>query len=167
MIWDEDENFEPKAKRSVGRPVENPFPSPEVEAEFVSRGQAMIDLYYHPAGPNTRHDFVFSPRHAMSKTLFWSLVFIHYVNRRQMKRNLQGFLATIHQHFGTQVVSDRTSLAKSVKSLDRFNVHQMRMNELDGYDGRRQKSLRSQYQYVMNRWEAQSDTRQTPIITNN
>lgn len=156
-IWTEDdeETYTPKVKHTaVGRPVENPFESPEVEEEFARRGKAMIELYYKPSGPDTRKDFVFGPGRDMSKTLFWALVYIYYTRAvKQMKENLQGFLSAVQAHFGTDVASDRTSICRSVKMLEPLSVHNKHIGDLSGSAGERQKKYRSYYQYVIRRWE--------------
>jgi len=152
MFWDDDD-ITPKTKRSVGRPLENPFPSEEVEEEFVSRGASMIERFYHPAGPNTRLDFVFGPGGAMSKTLFWSLVFIYYVQKKGMKNNIQGYLSAVQRHFGAAVASDRAGITKKIAFLDNYYVHCIATHPMSGAEGRVQEKLRKQYQYIVRRWE--------------
>lgn len=152
MNWDEDSK--PKTKRSVGRPVESPFPSFETEEEFVQRAQAMINLYYHPAGPNTRKDFVFRPGCALSKTEFWSYVYVYYTNTQGMKRNVLGFLNAILQHFDPQVVSDRTSLTKRIGLMENIRAHLKYIAYDDeGDDADKQVKKRKQYQFVVRRWQ--------------
>lgn len=125
MLWEDDE-IEPKAKRAVGRPVENPFPSLECEEDFARRGKAMIDLYYQPGadGANTRHDFVFDERHRMSKTHFWGIVYIYYTeDKKLIRKNIQGFLNAVQRHFGASVASDRGAISRNVSMQLSMHVH--------------------------------------------
>ena len=153
MLWTEDEDFEPKAKRAVGRPVENPFLSAETEEDFVCRGEAMLRLYYKEGGPSTRHNFVFGPNRGMSKTLFWSIIFVYYVTEKRMRNNVQGYLNAILLHFDAKVVSDRTSLCQSVGLLLRLTANLKYSCELEGAEGKKQKEYRSKYQFVVNLWQ--------------
>lgn len=153
MLWTEDEDFEPKAKRAVGRPVENPFLSAETEEDFVCRGEAMLRLYYKEGGPSTRHNFVFGPNRGMSKTLFWSIIFVYYVTEKRMRNNVQGYLNAILLHFDAKVVSDRTSLCQSVGLLNRLTANLKYSCELEGAEGKKQKEYRSKYQFVVNLWQ--------------
>lgn len=153
MLWTEDEDLEPKAKRAVGRPVENPFLSAETEEDFVCRGEAMLRLYYKEGGPSTRHNFVFGPNRGMSKTLFWSIIFVYYVTEKRMRNNVQGYLNAILLHFDAKVVSDRTSLCQSVGLLLRLTANLKYSCELEGAEGKKQKEYRSKYQFVVNLWQ--------------
>lgn len=152
MIWRDDEEITPKTKRAVGRPVENPFCSTESEEEFVRCGEAMLRLYYKEGGPNTRHDFVFGPSRDMSKTLFWSIIFLYYTTEKHMQNNLQGFLFAITRHFGAKVTSDRTSISKCVKLLNKLTANFKHSFELSGAAGKQQEMYRSYYQYVVKKW---------------
>lgn len=153
MLWTEDEDLEPKAKRAVGRPVENPFLSAETEEDFVCRGEAMLRLYYKEGGPSTRHNFVFGPNRGMSKTLFWSIIFVYYVTEKRMRNNVQGYLNAILLHFDPKVVSDRTSLCQSVGLLLRLTANLKYSCELEGAEGKKQKEYRSKYQFVVKLWQ--------------
>lgn len=153
MLWTEDEDLEPKAKRAVGRPVENPFLSAETEEDFVCRGEAMLRLYYKEGGPSTRHNFVFGPNRGMSKTLFWSIIFVYYVTEKRMRNNVQGYLNAILLHFDAKVVSDRTSLCQSVGLLLRLTANLKYSCELEGAEGKKQKEYRSKYQFVVKLWQ--------------
>ena len=153
MLWSEDDNFEPKAKRAVGRPVENPFLSTEIEEDFVRRGEAMLRLYYKEGGPNTRQNFVFGPNRCMSKTLFWAIIFLYYVTQKQSQNNLQGFLNAILLHFGSKVTSDRTSICQCVGLLNHLTANMKYSFELDGAEGKQQAKYRGYYQYVVKRWQ--------------
>ncbi len=152
MLWTDDEDITPKAKRAVGRPVENPFCSTESEEEFFCRGEAMLRLYYKEGGPNTRHDFLFGPDRGMSKTLFWSIIFLYYTTEKNMQNNLQGFLFAITRHFGAKVTSERTSISKCVKLLDKLTANYKHSFELSGAKGKQQAMYRSYYQYVVKKW---------------
>lgn len=153
MNWSDDENPEPKAKRAVGRPVENPFLSAEIEEDFVRRGEAMLGLYYKDGGPNTRQNFVFGPGRGMSKTLFWSIIFVYYVTEKRLHNNLQGYLNAILQHFDPKVTSDRTSLSQSVGLLTRLAANMKHSFELTGADGKKQHEYRAKYQFVVKLWQ--------------
>lgn len=153
MLWTDDKDNEPKAKRAVGRPVENPFLSAETEEDFICRGEAMLKLYYKEGEPSTRHNFVFGPNRGMSKTLFWSIIFIYYTTEKHMLNNLQGFLFAITRHFGGKVTSDRTSISKCVKLLNILAVNYKHSCELSGTAGKQQELYRSYYQFVVKRWE--------------
>lgn len=152
MIW-RNEDIEPKAKRAVGRPVENPFCSTESEEDFVRRGEAMLRQYYKEGALNTKQNFVFGPGRKMSKTLFWSIIFIYYINEKQMHNNLQGYLFAIHRHFGTQIASDRTGISKCVKLLNALTVNFRHSCELSGAAGKQQEEYRISYQDVIRMWE--------------
>lgn len=155
MPWIDDNDLTPKAKRAVGRPVENPFHSTEIEEDFVRRGEAMLKLYYKDKGPKTRLNFVFDPDHDMSKTLFWSIIFVYYLSTKQVDNNLQGFLNTILLHFDPKVTSDRTSLCQSVGMLTRLYVNTKISFELnqDFEKSKEQKKYREKYQYVVKLWQ--------------
>ena len=58
--WEE-EIFEPRPKKAVGRPARNPFHTVECEEDFIRRFRNMVERYYHPT-PNTYSDFVFAAR---------------------------------------------------------------------------------------------------------
>lgn len=148
-----DEDITPKVKRAVGRPVENPFLLAETEEEFVRRGQAMLRLYYKEGGPNTRHNFVFGPNRGMSKTLFWSIIFVYYNMEKLLRNNVQGYLNTILLHFDPKVVSDRTSICQSVGLLNRLAANMKHSCELTGADGRKQQEYRAKYQFVVRLWK--------------
>lgn len=152
MPWTDEDELTPKAKRSVGRPVENPFLSAEIEEDFVRRGEAMLRLYYKEGGPNTRHNFVFGPNRGMSKTLFWSIIFVYYVTENQLRNNVQGYLNTIRLHFDAKVASDRTSICQCVGSLNRLTAYLKHSCELVGADGKAQKEYRAKYQLVVKLW---------------
>lgn len=161
MLW-EDDDIAPKAKRAVGRPVENPFASAEVEEDFARRGAAMIDLYYRPGldGANTRHDFVFDERHCMSKTQFWSIIYIYYItSHRIVKPNLQGFLSAVQRHFGTAVASDRAAISRNVNSQLSMHVNYKHGDVLarDNDDSRTLRRYRSMYLGVTKFWEQLGD----------
>lgn len=155
MIWIEGEGFELKEKRTVGRPLESPFCSKESEEEFIRRGKAMLELYYRPGGDSkTRKDFVFNAGYAMSKTSFWSFIYLYYRLEHQMHDNLQGFLSVIRLNFGEKVSSDRTTLLKCVKMFDEHAVQFKNSCEKESKAEKDvQDTLRSHYQYVVKRWK--------------
>lgn len=153
MRWIDEDELTPKAKRAVGRPVENPFLSAEIEEDFVRRGEAMLRLYYKEGGPNTRHNFVFGLNRSMSKTLFWSIIFVYYVTDNQLRNNVQGYLNAIRLHFDAKVVSDRTSICQCVGSLNRLTAYLKHSCELGGALGRQQAEYRGYYQYVVKKWQ--------------
>lgn len=153
MIWTNEDSITPKTKRAVGRPVENPFLSAEIEEDFVRRGEAMLTLYYKEGGPNTRQNFVFGPGRAMSKTLFWSIIFVYYVTEKRLRENVQGFLHALLLHFDPKVTSDRTSICQSVGLLNRLAANMKHCFELSGADGRKQKEYRAKYQFVVKLWQ--------------
>lgn len=153
MSWTDDDNTPQKAKRAVGRPVENPFLSPEIEEDFVRRGEAMLKLYYKEGGPNTRLNFVFGPGRAMSKTLFWSIIFVYYYYEKQLRNNVQGYLNVILLHFDPKVTSDRTSICQSVGLLARLSAHNVDGGTVTGTTGKQQVKYRGYYQFVVKRWQ--------------
>ena len=153
MSWTEDESMEPRAKRAVGRPVENPFLLPEAEEDFVRRGEAMLRLYYKEGGPNTRLNFVFGPERAMSKTQFWSIIFVYLVTQKQLRNNVQGYLHVILQHFDPKVTSDRSSICQCVGLLDKLTANLKHSFELSGADGKKQREYRAKYQFVVKLWQ--------------
>ena len=153
MSWSDAEDFEHKAKRAVGRPVENPFLSAEIEEEFVRRGEAMLRLYYQEEGPGTKQNFVFGPDRGMSKTLFWSIIFVYYVTEKQLRNNVQGYLNAVVLHFGPRVVSDRTSICQCVGLLNRLTANMKHVGVLEGAEGRKQRAYRAKYQTVVKLWK--------------
>ena len=157
MLWTDDDDLMPKAKRAVGRPVENPFLSAEIEEDFVRRGEAMLRLYYKEGGPNTRHNFVFGPDRAMSKTLFWSIIFVYYNTEKLLRNNVQGYLNVILLHFDPKVTSDRTSICQSVGLLNRLTANLKHCFEQKGADERKQKEYRAKYQFVVKLWKGVLD----------
>lgn len=152
MCWTDDD-ITPKAKRAVGRPVENPFLSAEIEEDFVRRGEAVLRLYYKEGGPNTRQNFVFGPNRAISKTLFWSIIFVYYNVEEKMRNNVQGFLNVILLHFNPKVTSDRTSICQSVGLLVRLKAYMVDGGIVTGTTGRQQEKYRGYYRYVVRLWQ--------------
>jgi len=153
MNWDDDFDLTPKGKRPVGRPADNPFPSPESEQEFVCRARVMIDRYYKPGGPNTRKDYVFGPGRSLSKTQFWAFIFIYYETKHQLKDNIQGFLNIVQTNFGTKVASERTTISTCVNMLRSLHVELKHSFVLSGSRGKAQEGYRSKYQFIVRRWE--------------
>lgn len=140
-----------KEKRPVGRPKE-PLFSSAAEEDFIRRASVMIERYYKPV-PNMKQDFVFDAVHKISKTKFWSLVYIYFVKERKMKENMQGFVSFIHLHFGHNIISDRTSVYSSVMSLMNQYVHLEHIREKENEkDRKKQEDLRDQYQTVKRLW---------------
>lgn len=43
----------------------------------------MVERYYHPT-PNTYSDFVFAARKKTSKSCFWAMIFIYYLEEKGM-----------------------------------------------------------------------------------
>lgn len=159
MLW-EDDDIEPKAKRAVGRPVENPFTSPEVEGDFARRGKAMVDLYYRPGqdGANTRHDFVFDERHCMSKTQFWGIIYIYYSeDKKLIRKNIQGFINAVQRHFGASVASDRGAISRNVSMQLGMHVHFKHADVFsrDDRDSRTSAKYRKMYLAITKIWEEQ------------
>lgn len=155
MAWIDEAYGSPRVKRSVGRPVENPFRSAESEEEFVRRGRLMLDRYYHPAGGGSRLDFVFDSTHSISKTCFWSDIYIYLVDDvKVMSDNLQGFLSVIQRHFGPDVASDRTAVCKNVSMQRSLYVRFSHSAEAtDGPEARAQRKYRAIYRMVVERWK--------------
>lgn len=153
MPWIDDD-ITPKVKRTVGRPLENPFLSPESEEEFVLRGNAMLERYYRPNGSNTRQDFVFGPCRTMSKTHFWATVFIYYVEEKGMKNNLQGFLHAVQRHFGASVASDRAGIHKNICMQRSLEVTlQTSLSCKNPAELNAQRKYRAMYRFLVNCWE--------------
>jgi len=136
--------------------MDNPFLTKESEEDFIRRGQSMISLYYKPGDPGakTRKDFEFEGGRKMSKTQFWGIIYIYYTEQlKAVSINLQGFLNIVQAHFGASVASDRTAIMRNVALQHSFFVHLKHSFEFDGSKGRDQKKYRSQYQFVVRRWE--------------
>lgn len=161
MTWCEETYYEHKTKRGVGRPVKSPFLSPQIEEEFVRRGDAMLRMYYRPQATadieandqskaSNRLDFDFGHEHKMSKTQFWSIIYLFYLNSRQIGKNMQGFIYAIQSNFGTEVVSDRTSLVKCVKMLEFNGADSIRSDE--EYDDKIVMKYRNRYKFVKSLW---------------
>lgn len=89
----------------------------------------------------------------MSKTLFWSIIFVYYVTEKRLHNNLQGYLNAILQHFDPKVTSDRTSLSQSVGLLTRLSANMKHSFELTGADGKKQHEYRAKYQFVVKLWQ--------------
>ena len=96
---------------------------------------------------------MFGPNRGMSKTLFWSIIFVYYVTEKRMRNNVQGYLNAILLHFDAKVVSDRTSLCQSVGLLLRLTSNLKYSCELEGAEGKKQKEYRSKYQFVVKLWQ--------------
>lgn len=153
MNWCEDDTEGPKTKRGVGRPVENPFASEEAEAEFVRRGEAMLRRYYVPTASAKQNSFVFTQIYGMTKTRFWSFIYIYLVSTKRIKENQQGYLNAVRLHFGPAVISDRTSICKCVGLLQSLDVELEMSCTQSGARAKMQQAYRSQYKYVVKRWE--------------
>jgi len=140
----------------VGRPVENPFTSPECEEEFVRRGEAMIGLYYRPQ-PGKRSDFVFDTHHTMSKTQFWAIIYLYYLKEKGLVGNVQGYMNRVQIHFGTEVASDRGAVHRNIFSQNQLEVTLSKSPELKTESQRMQRQrYREQYLFVTALWENQN-----------
>lgn len=144
-----------KVKRPVGRPMENPFASEECEEDFVRRGSALIERCFQPKGPNTRLDFVLGPDLSVSKTSFWSFVFVYLLDKKKIKNNVQGYHSAILRHFGKEVVSDRPSISSSVKMLNSLYITFPHTHNLQGASKAAHERYRSRYEALMKLWDPQ------------
>lgn len=144
-----------KVKRQRGRPEVNPFPSDEVEKDFVVRGRKLLDMFYDYSDPNTKNNFVFDDKKRMSKTLFWSLVFIYYIEKKGLNDNLQGYLSALVKHFGVEVTSDRTAMSKRVNMLNGIFVTHNHLDEgrMPMSQQTAHKKYRGRYQFIVKLWE--------------
>lgn len=153
MVWIDDD-IERKSRHKVGRPTENPFPSTKMEEDFVVRGRRVLELYYvdDPASKTNLH---FEETKQLSKTSFWSFLFIYYLNEKHIRNNVQGFYQAVVKHFGKSVTPDRGSIAKCVQKFNVYNVHHKYSisNRMSMADQRAQEKYRHQYQYVVELWE--------------
>ena len=155
MAWLDEAYESPKVKRSVGRPAENPFSSAESEEEFVRRGRLMLDRYYLEKGPSPKINFVFGTTLSLSKTSFWSYIFVYLADDLKiLANNLQGFLTVVQRHFGTEVASDRTGISEKVGRLRALYVHCHYSFEItEGRNARAQRKSRQIYRYVVDSWK--------------
>ena len=148
-----DEDIEKKRYAKAGRPVKNPFPSAEVEKDFAVRGRMMIERYFVPP-PQSTLNFVFSKNKKISKTAFWAIIYLHYINTKGVEENLKGFMDAAGNHFGTDVVCDRASVHKHFSKLKNFSVHSIPSDYTPPPSERKSYlKFRSQYHYVTTLWD--------------
>lgn len=143
----------PKEKRGVGRPAENPFASEESEMDFIRRADAMIKLYFQQGETSQKKDFNFGSGRTMSKTLFWSFIFIYYEHSKDMLYNIQGFLNIVQEHFGANVASDRTSICKKISMLNRLYIQYPEYSNLRGESLKLQERYLPIYKYLIRKWD--------------
>lgn len=94
----------------------------------------------------------------MSKSRFWSIIFIYYKTEKGLDDNLQGFISIVNRNFGTKVISDRKSLWKNICMLDHLFITEEDIPFLGTADEKARKTYRSQYSYVVRRWKECSVT---------
>ena len=159
MDWIDEDYIKPHGKRAVGRPPEAPFRSSESEEDFVRCGKMMIDLYYRPK-TGSKKDFVFDEEHAVSKTLFWTLIYLYYVHEKEMHANQQGFHDIIVNNFGKAVICDRASFCRSINAQDRLRPYLKHGEEflsdeckLTPYEINARKESRKKYFNISRFWE--------------
>lgn len=157
--WEE-EIFEPRPKKGVGRPVKNPFHTVECEEDFIRRCRNMVERYYHPT-PNTYSDFVFAARKKASKTRFWAMIFIYYMEEKGMDENYSGFIERVVSTLGNSVICDRTTLGRTIKGLQKLyiTIDDARLKDMDkdvsisDADMKARQKYRKQYVGVVRYWE--------------
>lgn len=159
MEW-EDDIFEPRQKRPVGRPEKNPFHTAECEEDFIRRSMAMVEMYYHPT-PGKHTDYELAPKKRISKTLLWSMIYIYYLVEKGMDDNCTGFIKRVVCNLGNSVISDRPALSRSIEklqtlylSIDDAQLEGMKTDVKIPYAKKKaRRKYRSQYVYVVKRWE--------------
>lgn len=153
MIWTDDDNLV-REKRKPGRPEVNPFPSTEMEEDFARRGRRMLDLYWRDTGSNAKANLFFTATRHMSKTLFWSMIYL-YLTQHGMMPNLLGYLSAVQKHFGSEVACDRASVAKKVAMLEKLRVQYKHLADelLSPADQRASRQYRPKYEYIVQLWE--------------
>ena len=159
MEW-EDEIFEPRQKKPVGRPAKNPFHTAECEEDFIRCCKNIAERYYHPT-PNTYSGFVFAARKEISKTRFWAIIYIYYMEEKGMDDNYSGFIERVVGTLGNSVISDRTTLSRVIKKLQSLyiTIDDARLKDIDKdvriseADMRARRNYRKQYVDVVKYWE--------------
>lgn len=150
--WDEDDRPIRENSHKVGRPEVNPFPSDEVEKDFVVRGHKMIELYWNDE-PNTKTNFQFSPSKRMSKTCFWTMIYIYHMDQKGLRENHQGFIAAINKHFGLQYSTDNRDLGRKMKEFNENIYITHHLVSSNTKTANKQEKYRSQYRYIIRKWE--------------
>jgi len=90
----------------------------------------------------------------MSKTLFWSFIFIYYEHSKDMLYNIQGFLNIVQEHFGANVASDRTSICKKISMLNRLYIQYPEYSNLRGESLKLQERYLPIYKYLIRKWDS-------------
>ena len=159
MEWEE-EIFEPRKKKAVGRPAKNPFHTAECEEDFVRRCRIVAERYYHPT-PNTYSDFVFAARKKTSKSCFWAMIFIYYLEEKGMDENYSGFIERVVGTLGSSVICDRPTLSRTIGRLQSLyiTIDDARLKDMDKderiseADMKAHGNYRKQYVDVVRYWE--------------
>ena len=157
--WEE-EIFEPRPKKAVGRPAKNPFHTAECEEDFVRRCRIVAERYYHPT-PNTYSDFVFAPRKKISKSRFWAIIYIYYMEEKGMDDNNSGFIERVVGTLGSSVICDRPTLSRTIGRLQNLyiTIDDARLEDMDKdvriseADMKARCNYRKQYVDVVRYWE--------------
>lgn len=120
----------------------------------------MVERYYHPT-PNTYSDFVFAARKKTSKTRFWAMIFIYYMEEKGMDENYSGFIERVVSTLGNSVICDRTTLGRTIKGLQKLyiTIDDDRLKDMDkeekisDADMKARQKYRKQYVDVVKYWE--------------
>lgn len=139
-------------KRHPGRPLKNPFPSPEVEEDFSVRGKKMVELYFDNSDPNSRKNFRLPNQLKMSKTNFWSMIYIYYTEEKGLGENIKGYHDALLEHFGLGVAADRSSLNECINNLRHLSITNQDPGHSNKSDVKAHKKDRTIYLAVIRLW---------------
>ncbi|MBR6138487.1 MAG: hypothetical protein IKQ12_02815 [Prevotella sp.] len=120
----------------------------------------MVERYYHPT-PNTYSGFVFAARKKTSKSCFWAMIFIYYLEEKGMDENYSGFIERVVSTLGNSVICDRPTLSRTIKGLQKLyiTIDDARLTDMDNdirisdADMKARQKYRKQYVDVVRYWE--------------
>ena len=120
----------------------------------------MVERYYHPT-PNTYSGFVFAARKKTSKSCFWAMIFIYYLEEKGMDENYSGFIERVVGTLGNSVICDRPTLSRTIGRLQSLyiTIDDARLKDMDKdvriseADMKAHSNYRKQYVDVVRYWE--------------
>ena len=92
----------------------------------------MVERYYHPT-PNTYSGFVFAARKKTSKSCFWAIIYIYYLEEKGMDDNYSGFIERVVSTLGNSVICDRPTLSRTIGRLQNLyiTIDDARLTDMD------------------------------------
>lgn len=154
--------------RPVGHPLENPFHSQRVEADFLLRAEKVAERCFDPAPENKMKQYRLA-HYNIGKSQFWALVYFYYVHastsivrqhcdifpeepRPLMKLNLKYFVNALTKRLGENLVGDRTSISKQYNAIKDMPIHVSQTTEQSVAFKRDLKKYRIIYFDVLKVW---------------